>query len=359
MGYEVDFLAVGEGDKCGDAIAARWGNLSGQRNEQTVVVIDGGFVESGNTLVDHIKKFYNTDRVDLVISTHPDTDHISGLQVVLERLKVDCLWMHLPWKHTTDIANLFVDGRVTDNSIRVDIRESLEAAVKLEQTARAKGIPIVEPFVGTNNESSQVLILGPSKEYYEGLLPYFQGTPEPKEAGIAEKALWGLQEVIRKIAESFEYETIDDTGETTAENNSSTIILIFVGTEWLLFTGDAGIPALTEAVNRLEGVGFDFSKITFIQVPHHGSQRNIGPTILNRLVGPKLKQDQMLKTAFISVAKEGEPKHPAKKVTNAFRRRGAPPFITRGNTIWQHIDAPLRTGWVTIYPLPFYNEVEE
>ncbi|MBF4307570.1 MBL fold metallo-hydrolase, partial [Vibrio anguillarum] len=43
MGYEIDFLGVGEESKSGDAIALRYGNLHGHRDEQTVVVIDGGF----------------------------------------------------------------------------------------------------------------------------------------------------------------------------------------------------------------------------------------------------------------------------------------------------------------------------
>ena len=42
MGLEIDFLSVGEGEKSGDAIALRYGNLFGPRSEQTVLVIDGG-----------------------------------------------------------------------------------------------------------------------------------------------------------------------------------------------------------------------------------------------------------------------------------------------------------------------------
>lgn len=34
MAFEVDFLAVGGGEKSGDAIAVRWGNLAGPRAEQ-------------------------------------------------------------------------------------------------------------------------------------------------------------------------------------------------------------------------------------------------------------------------------------------------------------------------------------
>src|ERR1043165_9201459 len=87
IGYEIDFLPVGE-SKSGDAITVRFGNLLGAQPKQTVVVIDGGFTDSGEDIVRHVKRYYGTDRVDIVISTHPDSDHISGLEVVLEKCKV-------------------------------------------------------------------------------------------------------------------------------------------------------------------------------------------------------------------------------------------------------------------------------
>ena len=112
MGYEIDFLPVGTGECSGDAIALRFGSLQGSRNEQTVIVIDGGYKEDGEKLIEHIKTFYGTGSVDLVISTHPDNDHSSGLAAVLEELKVGRLWMHKPWEHTDDIARMFHDGRL-------------------------------------------------------------------------------------------------------------------------------------------------------------------------------------------------------------------------------------------------------
>ena len=98
MGYEVDIIGVGRESKSGDAIAIRWGNLIGPKNEQKVVIIDGGFRESGQDVVDHIKNHYNTDTVDAVISTHPDQDHINGLDVVIDQLSVKELWIHKPWE---------------------------------------------------------------------------------------------------------------------------------------------------------------------------------------------------------------------------------------------------------------------
>lgn len=72
MGYEVDFLGVGKESKSGDAIAIRFGNLHGARQEQTVVIIDGGFSDTSDELVDHVKNHFATEVVDIVINTHPD-----------------------------------------------------------------------------------------------------------------------------------------------------------------------------------------------------------------------------------------------------------------------------------------------
>ena len=92
-GYEIDFIPVGERQKSGDAIAMR----ITENGKTEIYVIDGGTKASGEALVQHIRDYYRTNRVDYLISTHPDMDHISGLKVVLEKLEVGELWMHKPW----------------------------------------------------------------------------------------------------------------------------------------------------------------------------------------------------------------------------------------------------------------------
>lgn len=363
LGYEVDFLPVGE-EQSGDAITLRFGNVFGERNEQVVVVIDGGFADTGKQVVEHLRKYYKTDRVDLVVSTHPDADHAAGLETVLKECQVGSLWMHQPWNHTDDIAKMFKDGRITDNSVREALRKSLDEARALERIAQARRIPIVEPFTGIRDTSQAIVVLGPSKPFYESLLPGFRGAPEPvaQPTGLFTKALRSAEEVIKRIAENWNIETLDDTGETSAENNSSTILLVAIGNQCLLFTADAGIPALTQAVDLLVNAKIDFSKLSFIQVPHHGSKRNVGPTILNRLLGPKLSQESNLRTAFVSVAKPEGEKHPSKKVLNAFRRRGAPVVATGGGSKCNYLNAPgwpARDGWIAAEALPFYGQVEE
>ena len=110
MGYEIDFLAVGDGEKSGDAIALRYGNLHGLHSEQTVITIDGGTMESGEALVKHVLQNYGTNRVDVAFLSHPDNDHASGMRQVLEKLEVGKAAMHLPWDHSGR-ANSVLRGR--------------------------------------------------------------------------------------------------------------------------------------------------------------------------------------------------------------------------------------------------------
>ena len=372
MGYEVDFLPVGNGEKSGDAIAVRFGDLQSQdRSKQFVMVIDGGTRESGQRLVQHIREYYDTTHVDLVVNTHPDGDHASGLSVVLEELTVDQLWMHLPWEHSDDIHHLFHDGRITSGSLSERMRAALQNAKDLAAIAKRKDIPIVEPFAGVGGTllGGTVRVLGPDLAYYQSLLPDFRSTPEKRQAAsfaemmmkAAFNSAGGVATMAQRVLESFGIETLEDPDDdaTSAENNSSAILCIQFGDKQLLFTGDAGVPALERADQWAMLNGITLANSCFHQVPHHGSRRNIGPAILDRILGLTRSSDVPNKTAFVSASKDA-PKHPSKKVTNAYRRRGARVITTEGVAIWHHSgDVPTRSDYSAASVVPFYSTVEE
>src|SRR5262249_16907155 len=149
-------------------------------------------------------------------------------------------------------------GRVTDTSVSEALRKSLDNARSLECLAQRLKIPIFEPFAGLCDSTRSIWVAGPSQDYYESLLPGFRCTPESAQpVGIIQKAFRAAEEAIKTIVERWDFETLDDTGETTAENNSSVILLLAVGDTGLLLTSDAGIPALTLAVNWLESHNVD------------------------------------------------------------------------------------------------------
>src|SRR5207245_2466827 len=137
----------------------RFGNLYGGRDEQHVVLIDGGFAETGRELVEHVTRFYETDKVDLVISTHPDGDHINGLTTVVMELNVQRLWMHTPWDHEEAHEGLFeAEGRVSP-SIASGLTKAVESAENLATVAASKNIPIEEPFGPATAFDDQLWIL--------------------------------------------------------------------------------------------------------------------------------------------------------------------------------------------------------
>ncbi len=357
MGLEIDFLAVGKESSGGDAIAIRYGNLHGESSEQTVIVIDGGYSDSGSQLSQHIRNHFKTDTVDLVVSTHPDQDHASGLKVVLEELEVRELWMHRPWSHSTEMASLRTHSFESEKlSSRVEA--SLQTTSDLEAIAIAKGIPITEPFTGVATQDGAFMVLSPSEEYYASLLDeILQGQSLAHAVTSSLGKL--LKKAAAKVLETLTDEVLGNDGVVSPRNNSSAICLLHVGDHYALFTGDAGIPALEHAAELLEAFGFMPGQLDFIQVPHHGSRRNVGPDILNRLLGPK-GQASRVGTAFVSApAKNPEGKHPSDKVTNAFLRRGYPVHSTQGNSLRHHRGAPARAGYSRAEPLPFIEFVED
>ena len=362
MGYEVDVIGVGKESKSGDAIALRWGNLLGNRNEQRVVLIDGGFRETGQDVVDHIKNYYGTTLVDAVVSTHPDQDHVNGLHIVLDELDVRELWIHKPWEHNQGLAETFLDGRITDESIGRRLKESLDSAADLVDKAESKDIPIVEPFSGTSlYDQGEFQVLGPTQQFYESLIPEFDGMPQAKAkmARVLSEVKGSIARTLKRCRSTWGVDALDDEDTTSAKNNSSAITLLTVDGRYLLFTGDAGIAALTHAADQLDGIR-NGVKLRFMQIPHHGSRRNVGPSILTRLVGEPVKEGEKRNmSAVASTSKKGEPKHPRKAVMNALTHRGVSAKATRGETIRHHYNAPERKGWSAIEPEEYHWDYED
>ena len=344
MGYEIDFLAVEAGEKSGDAITFRI------FNDQYfwVFVVDGGYTDSGDALVHHINTYYHTNIVNLAILTHPDGDHANGMLRVVERMDVKSLWMHQPWNHG-NLSRLFSNDRVTDASVTANLRRDLDAAKVIETAASRRRVPITEPFTGTKF-GDMIFVLGPALDFYQQQIAHFSCTPAPS-APPPRVGLRIAGSVPRQ--ENWMSETLDHTCDTSAENNTSVILAVkFADDYWGMFTGDAGETALVSALDHMNPQ-FSTSRFKFVQIPHHGSEHNISPAVLNRWLGPPQLVDSRTRTAFVSSA-AAAPKHPSEKVMNAFRRRGAWPYATEGRAIWQYsLDAPTRATYSNIAPYPF------
>jgi beta-lactamase superfamily II metal-dependent hydrolase len=350
--YEIDFLPVGDGEHSWDAIALRFTYPNPANDGQVVLVVDGGYQTTGTDLVKHIDQYYGTRRVDVLISTHPDADHVSGLEVVLDEMEVGEVLMHLPWEHVADLTKSLTDP--SDKSLSAHLRKSLTGAAGLYIKAVRKRIPVTEPFAGLQRFGGALTVVGPSEPYYESLVGQFRGVSLLKAAAEAVKRLVGA--TVERVQEALYVETLNDFGETSAENNTSTILNLDLDGRRLLLTGDDGMPALSEAADYMDTLGMAVQPLMFMQVPHHGARHNVGPTVLNRLLGQP-GGSVTGREAIVSVSADA-PKLPSKQVTNAFLRRGAPVTPTQGRSICLPHDAPPRLNWGPVQPLPFFQEFE-
>jgi beta-lactamase superfamily II metal-dependent hydrolase len=366
MDYEIDFLPVGEGERSGDAICLRYTCDGG--SSWYVGVIDGGTRDSGEQLCQHIREFYQTEVVDFLICTHPDQDHASGLSVVMEELTVRRVLMHCPWDYIDHIFERVTDGRVTKEGLRQRLIENHSHAYAIYEKAKADNIPISHAFAGHYQSDIPCLhIAGPTYGYYLNQVIGFRSITqltEDTEASIFDDIFNAGHSIFNRVVESINEEALVDPVEdaTSAENNSSVITFFDFSGKRALLTGDAGVPALEQAANHIESLGHPLGEFTFFQVPHHGSKRNVGPSILSRLLGtPPLLDSEPEPTfsSFISAAPDGSPKHPNSRVVNALIRRRSRVISTQGTKMYHFTSNMPDRGWGQANSLPFTYEYED
>lgn len=362
MAHEIDFLAVGDGERSGDAIALRYGD----GGAYAIHVIDGGDLDAGERMVEHIRAYYgNPGYIDAVVCTHGDDDHSSGLRKVIEAFDIGGIWMNRPWLYVWEILHLFNDGRLTPESLERRLREAYPILDEIERMAAERGIPLYEAFQGMN--VGEFTILAPSRQRYVELIPQFSRTPEQamtaglgggRATGTLAHAAQAVRAIAEWVAEDWGFETLEEQVETSASNESSVVQLAELDGKRILLTGDAGVVSLHEAADYAEILGYGLPGLRFIQMPHHGSRHNVNPSSLNRWVGDPVGHGETNGTsAHVSVGKESDT-HPRKKVVNAFMRRGAKVYSTKGASLRHHHDMPPRQGWSPATPHEFSPSVE-
>lgn len=357
MKYELEFIGFNEPAKDADAICFRFYNDSLKR--YIIGVYDGGTQKYGEYLKKHMLKYYFQDpenlTIDFVICSHSDLDHASGLTEILNNFTVMNLVMNRPWKYIDDLFPRVDDGRITKKSLEERLRKAYPYIDKLEKLAIEKGIPIFDGFQGTKIYS-QIEILSPSKEFYLDLLVESEKTPltELVTKSFLERAITAIKNVI----ESWTNELLREDVSTTAENETSIILIGDMIDEKFLLTGDSGVRGLKKAILYAKDNVCDLTTVKVYQIPHHGGRHNVSPSVLNSLVGKKLSEaDPPTKTAIVSISKDSD--HPRKMVTNAFIRRGAKVFEARTSVIRHQNGTPDREGWVSANNIGFSKEVED
>jgi beta-lactamase superfamily II metal-dependent hydrolase len=369
MNCEIEFLPVGDGCKPGDAIVVRYGEATAWE----LMVIDGGNLDSGKALVSHVQNNFGYNAIiSHAVLTHPDADHASGMREVLGGLSVRNLWLHKPWEFAAAARPYFANKNWTDQALAQELRSEYDILGELVDLAVENNITIQQPFAGM--PIGPFRVVSPYREVYPYFITQFDRTPDPDQAALEAAGFWigkppGLfaslvekaaARVQKWITESWDNERLKDGGVTSATNETSVVLYGDFGPgRRVLLTGDAGIWGLTMANCNASKNGLPMQDFMLVQVPHHGSRRNVGPSILNTILGPiKRNGTEPHSCAFVSAPKDDDT-HPRKMVLNAFMRRGYKVAATQGSKIVLWGGFPARQGYGPLPVLPFATQVED
>lgn len=362
MNYEIDFIGIKEHTKDASAVCLRWYNEHAGR--YIVVVYDGGFKVHGETLVKHLKSYYFAEEsdptIDIVFCSHSDDDHASGLVELFDHFKVTNLIVNRPWEFSEELFPLVNDGRKTPDSVMRELKQKYSSIATLEDKATEAGTQVYDGLtsLGFNGIYSPLKILSPTKEMYLQLIAESSKTPY-KADFVSESVVQKIFAAVKKIIENWSSDTLRDDVSTSAENETSIVVLGDMVSEKFLLTGDAGIRALGAAADLADGLGIDLKTVSVHQIPHHGGRHNVSTKILNRIVGAIVPEGATpTKTAFVSIGKDSD--HPKGMVTNAYIRRGVKVYEARTSTIRHHKgDMPEREGWTSATKKSFSTEVDD
>jgi len=350
MPYEIDFLPAG--DSNGDAIVIRYDS-----DPYYLHIVDGGFADTAEVVINHIEKIYGTGRIIAHVAlSHADNDHAAGLIGILEHLDVRNIWMNRPWRWAAQCIESFHSNYTVDGLV-ASMRAMHPNLVEIEKIAEKRGIPIHDVFQG--DKIGPFHVLAPSSASYGKLIPELDKTPTSyaEAATPTSYILKAMKELAEKVKEALNIETLDDNPPaTSASNETSVVQLGVIDGHHILLTADVGSAGLTEAANYAAACGL-LVPPRVVQIPHHGSRRNVTPAVLNRWLGG-YPSSQWRGNAYACVGKDADI-YPRKKVKNAFIRRGYRVYATRGKVVYDFQGFDMRSGFEPATAEVFSPDVDD
>lgn len=263
----VTFLDVGQGDACVIELP----------DGQTVLIDAGTSYETldmGRAVVGPYLWDRGIRRVDHVIGTHPQLDHVGGLAWVLRSFEVGQYWSN---------------GIGREEFFYQRLRDVMQARGLTESVA-AEGETII------SSGPCRLFVLNPPR----GL--------NQSSGGAGDMALRRSEE-----------KTIAKSGSLL--NNLSVVTRLDCGPQTFLFTADIEANALRALNERSATAG-----VRVLKVPHHGARSSLDEAWVAR-VRPEV--------AVISVGRHNPYGHPAAEVLAAYKKSGAQLYRTdQQGAVW-------------------------
>ncbi|WP_452225604.1 ComEC/Rec2 family competence protein [Lacinutrix chionoecetis] len=292
MEFEINMINV----KDGDAIII----MLKKNDKKALILIDGGYKKHypkiKKRLMEILPEFNN--RIDLLICTHYDNDHIGGVEKILDDYHniIQEIWIHKIADSLT-IQNEMMRQSLFNLEV-MNSQKSMEE--KLNKNEVHNSNLILEGYkdlirttqkivdYGLEDKTKEVTkgdylrgfkefqVISPTAEYYNSYLDELKDEKFIREIPFIfyENNMIEIENSLIPPCEQLEKSSI--TNHVTATNMVSIVTLLKTENKKLLFTGDAGIETF-EKQNLLNG---DLRSIDWLDLPHHGSKNNTSLSML-------------------------------------------------------------------------------
>ena len=330
-----------------------------ENDRENLVLIDSGNYSDGQKIINHIRRYYDNPVIDVAVVTHPDDDHYGGFVKMLEKIQnkekdaivIKKFWVNDPGNEHIDIEDVKNGKKQAPVNCRAqrvyDLNDqnllNLIDELKIfreEKFAEAKLHFNRETKVFSCNITPSgfpgFTIIGPTKKYYEQLIPNFRDDLIHYD-NENENTYDSDSDIQNGECLS---PTLDEAGDDSSAHNQSSIMVLFepkIG-EKHFFMGDAGRDAF-DNISRCHRA--KIKGVSWLKVPHHGSKHNMDSVMIN-WIKPK--------TAYISAEKIGN--YVNQCTINALKRSGCNVYsshIDAANFIYKQIGK--REGYSTAEPL--------
>jgi len=232
------------------------------------ILVDGGKGNIGMNAI--LEKLFELKRLDGIIVTHVDDDHIGGIINFIKYMN-DVVKKEKP-NFLENIHEFFVIFNKFDESV-ISYRQGNMLQNELEKFKRGIGLLKINCHLVNSYDISQEIILSGDISININCLKK-RGQVHNIDKDVANITMLtpSKNSVIDLMKDWFKYNSKKKDGNAIIVNGTSISFLIEYGEKTLLMTGDAYIEEILEALNSL---GKDkISKIDLVKLSHHGSYKN-------------------------------------------------------------------------------------
>jgi beta-lactamase superfamily II metal-dependent hydrolase len=259
---ESTFLNVG----CGDAILIRY---KGDSKNYVNILMDGGYVKTyQRVLKPHLEKIRDrNEKIDLLILTHYDSDHIGGILAFIRDKDFDhSSFVDLWWSN--------IDIPLGTPSGNISIPQLLTLKNFLLSMGKTHDSPIINNQRPFDLDGAKLTILSPDVQNY--LLAADSVEEAQKTISGATDSGIPVSKLIIEVMREADH-------EQSISNGSSIAILLQIGQANFLLLSDAYHSVVSEALNTLGYGSSNRLNLNWLKVSHHGSRTNTSNALLNCL----------------------------------------------------------------------------